>query len=102
MPIVNPPGSDAVSGAPNVIGIITFVTNISKPFVKSPNAVSALADSIRRFDKWLRNVGYESNDPYDIWGTTYGVAARRIYYRHSRLGAPLIAPVLLGDILFPG
>ena len=64
--------------------------------------VGALRKSIDRFNAWLEKAGYESYDPYDIWGTSYGLFSRRVYYQKGWLGLPLIAPILLMDILCPG
>lgn len=61
-----------------------------------------LAESIRRFDGWLERVGYSSYDPYDIWGTKYGLFARRVYYEKGKIGLPLIAPILFLDTACPG
>src|SRR5258708_37163785 len=58
-------------------------------------------EGIRRFDALLEKTGYESYDPYDIWGTKYGVFSRRIYYEKGKVGLPLIAPILLMEITFP-
>ncbi len=58
-------------------------------------------NSIDRFLSWLDGAGYASCDPYDIWGTRYSLWARRVYYRSPALGIPLIAPLLLTEILCP-
>jgi hypothetical protein len=63
---------------------------------------SRLGDSIRRFDAWLERVGYDSYDPYDIWGTKYGLFSRRVYYEKGKIGLPLIAPILLMEMACPG
>lgn len=55
----------------------------------------------RGFADWLGRYGFESYDPYDIWGTPYGLLSRRVYYRNRFLGLPLIAPVLLIELLCP-
>ena len=60
-----------------------------------------LWNSIQAFLLWLDKHGYESYDPYDVWGTRYGLLSRRIYYGHRLLGLPLIAPVLMMEILCP-
>ena len=54
-----------------------------------------------RFAAWLDRVGYKSYDPYDIWGTRYGQLARRLYYRHHPAGIPLVAPLILMEIVCP-
>jgi len=72
----------------------------------APRALSAaervVSEGIRRFDAWLENVGYASYDPYDSWGTKYGLFSRRIYYKKGLLGLPLIAPILLMEVACPG
>jgi hypothetical protein len=61
-----------------------------------------LMQSIERFLHWLDKNGYESYDPYDIWGTGYGLFARKLFYKNQLLGLPFIAPILILDIFFPG
>jgi hypothetical protein len=58
----------------------------------------AMAD---RFVAWLEDAGYESYDPYDVWGTRYGVLARRLYYRKHPLGLAMIAPLILMEVVWP-
>jgi hypothetical protein len=60
-----------------------------------------LRQSIDAFAQWLAAHGYASYDPYDIWGTGYGLNARRLYYRGHPLGVLLIAPILLMEMLCP-
>jgi hypothetical protein len=60
-----------------------------------------IAEGIRRFEVLLEKNGYESFDPYDIWGTKYGVFSRRIYYEKGKVGLPLIAPILLLEMVCP-
>ena len=62
---------------------------------------SGIRQGIDRFLHWLQATGYASHDPYDIQGTRYSLWARRIYYRQPLLGLPLIAPLLLTEILAP-
>jgi hypothetical protein len=62
---------------------------------------SRLSSSIDSFIAWLARVGYESYDPYDLWGTRYGLFARRLYYAKNPLGLPLIAPIVAAETLFP-
>jgi hypothetical protein len=57
---------------------------------------------IGRFVSWLDVTGYESFDPYDLWGTAYGKWARRLYYSKSLWGLPFIAPMVLSEVFFPG
>lgn len=54
------------------------------------------------FISWLDKHGTESHDPYDIWGTRYGLMARRLYYAKSPLGALLAAPLVVSEVLCPG
>jgi hypothetical protein len=51
---------------------------------------------------WLDEHGVESHDPYDLWGTRYGLLARRLYYQEKRLGNILIAPLVATEVLLPG
>jgi hypothetical protein len=61
-----------------------------------------LRQSIDRFDAWLARHGDGlSHDPYDLWGTRYGLFSRRLYYAKHPLGVPLVAPLLLAEILCP-
>lgn len=60
-----------------------------------------LRSAIDRFVGWLDERGYESFDPYDLWGTRYGLLARRTYYSRNPLGLALIAPVLAAETLLP-
>ena len=62
---------------------------------------SGIRQGIDRFLHWLQATGYASYDPYDIQGTRYSLWARRVYYRQPLLGLPLIAPLLLTEILAP-
>jgi hypothetical protein len=68
----------------------------------SSGVAPAVSEGIRRFDALLEKNGYESYDPYDIWGTKYGVFSRRVYYEKGIVGLPLIAPILLMEIACPG
>lgn len=61
-----------------------------------------LWESIRRFDTWLEKRGYESYDPYDFWGTKYGLFSRRVYYQQGMIALPLIGPIILMDVICPG
>jgi hypothetical protein len=54
-----------------------------------------------KFVAWLEDVGYESYDPYDIWGTRYGVLARRLYYRKHPVGLAMTAPLILMEVAWP-
>jgi len=54
------------------------------------------------FIGWLDAHGIKSHDPYDIWGTRYGLMARRLYYAKSPLGTLLVAPLVASELLCPG
>lgn len=60
-----------------------------------------LWNSIQAFVGWLEAHGYDSYDPYDMWGTSYGLFSRRLYYRNRPLGSPMVAPLLLLEVLAP-
>ena len=70
------------------------------PAESHPSA-EALWAAIERFTGWLDRVGYESYDPYDLWGTRYGLFARRLYYGRNPLGYALVAPILAVETLCP-
>jgi len=61
----------------------------------------SLRNSCDRFLRWLDKVGYESHDPYDIWGTRYGLWSRKMYYAKGKLGVPLVAPLVAVDLFLP-
>ncbi len=61
----------------------------------------AVRQALRRFEEWLEREGLDSYDPYDIWGTSYGLMARRLYYQKNPLGTLLTAPVLALEMLAP-
>jgi hypothetical protein len=69
--------------------------------VQSTTAPAELTSAIDAFRRWIQREGYGSYDPYDIWGTPYSLAARRLYYRNKWIGLPLIAPVLAIDLICP-
>jgi hypothetical protein len=50
---------------------------------------------------WLDGAGYASYDPYDLWGTKYGLWSRKNYYANGKLGAMLVAPLVAVDLLCP-
>ncbi len=60
-----------------------------------------LETGCRRFRGWLDRAGYASYDPYDIWGTRYGLWSRKVYYAKGKAGIPLVAPVVAIDLLCP-
>ena len=53
------------------------------------------------FLAWLDKAGYASYDPYDIWGTRYGLWSRKVYYAKGKVGIPLVAPLVTVDLLCP-
>ena len=69
----------------------------AEPFIDP----AVLQGGIRKFANWLKACGYESYDPYDVWGTRYGLTARRLYYQKKMIGFAMTAPVLLLEIMFP-
>ena len=62
---------------------------------------SELLGMINLFVTWLENHGAQSYDPYDIWGTRYGLWARSTYYQKGAFGVPFIAPILMAEVLCP-
>src|SRR4029077_7150982 len=60
------------------------------------NELGAMAG---KFVAGTENAGYESYDPYDVWGPRYGRVARRLYYRKHPLGLALTAPLVLVKVL---
>lgn len=62
---------------------------------------SRVSDGVAQFSTWLDEVGYASHDPYDLWGTTMGCWARKLYYDKGKVGALFVAPMLAVDVLFP-
>src|SRR4030095_15486493 len=63
--------------------------------------VTKLWSGIRAFSMWLEGTDGRSFDLYDLWGTGYGLFSRRLYYGRNPLRVPLIAPILLAEILCP-
>jgi hypothetical protein len=64
-------------------------------------SIESLHTCCTRFLHWLDQVGYESHDPYDIWGTRYGLWSRKVYYAKGKLGIPLVAPLVAVDLFWP-
>jgi hypothetical protein len=54
-----------------------------------------------KFAAWLDDHGYASYDPYDVWGTRYGRAARRLFYQKNPAGFVMTAPLILMEIVCP-
>jgi len=57
--------------------------------------------SIGNFYKWLEKNGLHSYDPYDLWGTPFGLFSRRLYYEKRKIALPLIAPFVAVEFLCP-
>ena len=62
---------------------------------------NSYSNIINGFLKAIKENGYDSYDPYDLWSIKYGILARKIYYRNRVLSLPLITPILLADTYFP-
>jgi hypothetical protein len=60
-----------------------------------------LSTACSRFLTWLDQAGYASYDPYDIWGTRYGLWSRKVYYSKGKFAVPLVAPLVAMDLLCP-
>jgi hypothetical protein len=67
----------------------------------SNSLANELWAAVKMFVAWLEISGYDTYDPYDIWGTRYGKFSRRMYYQKHVVGILLTAPVLLMEIFFP-
>jgi hypothetical protein len=73
----------------------------ASPGTQPSPLLGQLSLAIGSFIGWLDRVGYESYDPYDLWGTRYGLFARRLYYAKNPAGLPLIAPILAAELICP-
>ena len=62
---------------------------------------SELWEGVDKFVAWLDNCGYASYDPYDVWGSRYGLWARQMYYEKHAAGVILTAPLILMEIINP-
>ena len=62
---------------------------------------AATLDALTRFTTWLKGYGYESHDQYDLWATAFGKTAKAMYYRYGKIAAPLVAPLVVGDLVAP-
>ncbi|HEX4122264.1 MAG TPA: hypothetical protein VH619_16725 [Verrucomicrobiae bacterium] len=69
--------------------------------VKQQTGHDEIWRGVNSFLNWIEAEKYESHDPYDVWGTKYGLFARRLYYKNRFIGAPLILPLLLAEIVCP-
>jgi len=76
-----------------------------KPVVRPEAPASSLrAAALRvaqRHFAWREEYGSLSWDPYDFWAHPLGQRAKAAYYRHQRLGLPLIAPFVVLDTVAP-
>lgn len=78
--------------------------NVQKNHMPSPQnlcAVEEIREMIWKYVAWLDRAGYESYDPYDIWGKRYGRWARALYYGKHPFGAAVISPLILMEVLCP-
>jgi hypothetical protein len=57
--------------------------------------------SVQKFITWQKSNDSTSFDQYDFWNTKYGILAKKIYYKSSLLGIPIIAPVFAAEIICP-
>jgi len=73
---------------------------VSPPLIPVGDA-QAIRQAVERFLGWLDREGYESYDPYDVWGTKYGLFSRRVYYSDNPLGIALVAPIVLLEAVCP-
>src|SRR5262245_48761074 len=73
----------------------------SKPSVQVSCDDDRLWRAVGQFAQWLERNGYSSYDPYDLFGTKYGVLARKWYYRGNPLGIALTVPLILSEIACP-
>jgi hypothetical protein len=64
-----------------------------------------IAQTARRlaegFIAWLGQFGERSLDPYDFWACSAGRKAKRLYYRHRRVGAIAALPFVFLDTWLP-
>jgi len=70
-------------------------------YVNGSGRVDILLTTCERFIRWLDRAGYESYDPYDIWGTRYGLWSRKVYYAQGKLAIPLVAPMVTVELIWP-
>lgn len=66
-----------------------------------PALQAAARAAAMRHAAWLDAHGPRSWDPHDFWATKAGGRAKAFYYRHSRLGVPVVAPFVALDALVP-
>lgn len=77
---------------------------IDAPELSAPrmqDGAHPVAATLETFLRWLRSAGYTSYDQYDFWATPYGIWSKGLYYRHGKLAAPFVLPLVIADWLFP-
>jgi hypothetical protein len=57
---------------------------------------------VEAFIAWLDRFGEQSQDPYDLWATSLGRKAKRLYYRRTVLGSLPALPFVFLDTFVPG
>lgn len=57
--------------------------------------------AVNKFMSWLTTNDYFSYDQYDFWSTSFGIKAKKIYYKNKALGTTLVAPIFLAEIFYP-
>ena len=62
---------------------------------------SRIASAIERFVRWLNAYGETSSDHQSYYAGPVGGRAKRLYYRHPRLGLLAVAPMVASEALFP-
>lgn len=71
------------------------------PSTAAPTLRAGALRTVQRHSAWLKRYGPLSWDPYDFWAHPVGQRAKATYYRHPRLGLPLVTPFVLLDALVP-
>jgi len=51
--------------------------------------------------QWAEEEKYQSYDWWDMWGTRIGQQAKSLYFRSKVFGSPLVAAIMLVDLLYP-
>lgn len=60
-----------------------------------------LRDAIDRQWAWFERNGFASQDQYDFWASRYGQLSKATYYKNRWVGAALVAPIFLLELLYP-
>lgn len=71
-------------------------------FLFTDKRARELFEAIQRFLSWFERQGGLGFDPYDLWGTPYGIFSRRMYYAHRWLGTCFVLPLTAMEIVHPG